>query len=121
MTPPLSQVCSAIRDLVSTGKNPLLSEEQVDNIAKSLATPDERKTLLAYASSRPPAPANPPGTEGSQAMVPVLGAAEQLLIGLLAIPMLEVKLGCVRLGRSFGPRLQAVNQAVSTLSDACEV
>ena len=115
-------MCSAIRDLVSTGHTLLLSEEQVDNIAKSLATPDERKALLAYTSSHPQvAPADPPSTEGPQAIVPVLGAPEQLLIGLMTIPMLEDKLSSVRLVRSFRPRLQTATQTASTLSSACKV
>ena len=123
MPPPstsIPQVCSAIRDLISTGHTPLLSEEQVDNIAKSLATSDERKMLAAY---RPPPPP-PPAAEdeaGPAAPVPELGPAEQLLLGLMAIPMLEEKLGCVRLVGSFRPRLQAVSEAAETLYCACKV
>ena len=121
-TPP--QVCSAIRDLISTGHTPLLSEEQVDNITKSLATPDERKMLAAY---RPPAPAAPAaptsddGTAPQTVAVPELGRAEQLLLGLMAIPSLEEKLGAVKLVNSFRPRIEAVSEAATTLYDACKV
>ena len=72
--------------------------------------------LLAY--SPPPTPA---AHDGDAPAVPELGAAEQLLLGLIAIPMLEEKLSCVRLVGSFRPRVQAVAQAAETLYDACKV
>ena len=74
--------------------------------------------LLAY---RPPAPPPTPADDEAAPLAPELGAPEQLLLGLMAIPMLEEKLSCVRLVGSFRPRVQAVSQAATTLFDACKV
>ena len=86
----------------------------MDHIAKSLATPDERKVLSAYS---PPVPLR----EEVQSQVPELGAAEQLLLGLMEIPALDQKLGCVKLVNSFKPRIAMVADAADVLFNACKV
>ena len=85
----------------------------MDNIAKSLATPDERKVLAAYQPLPSPASGHPAAAE--------LGAPEQLLLGLMGIPTLEVKLGCIKLVNSFKPRIGMVADAADVLFSACKV
>ena len=47
--------------------------------------------------------------------------AERLLVELMSIPALEVRLQCVRLVRSFKPRMEALWEHAKVLGGACEV
>ncbi len=101
MAPPL-QVCAAVRELVATGRSKMLDDERLDNLVKCLATADERKLLSAYAGPRE-----------------ALGAAEQLMLGLMGMPALEERLACARLVGSFGARMSGVRRVAETLDAAC--
>ncbi|GAX75451.1 hypothetical protein CEUSTIGMA_g2895.t1, partial [Chlamydomonas eustigma] len=95
-------VCESVKDLISSGHTPHLSEEQVDQLSKCTATADERKVLSAY-----------------QGAIAELGQAEQLMLGLMAIPALEEKLACARLVAAFRPKINEICTSANTLQGAC--
>ncbi|KAG1652410.1 hypothetical protein FOA52_012192 [Chlamydomonas sp. UWO 241] len=99
---PPAQVVDAVRTLVTTGQAGGLTQEQINSIARSLATPDERKTLSKYTGA-----------------VGELSEAEQMLIGLTELPALEERLACAKLVASFKERVGGVCAAGDTLKGAC--
>lgn len=84
--------------------NALCAPQQLDSICKSLPTDEERKTLAAYTGD-----------------VSDLSHAEQLLMGLMHIPLLGDKLAAAKLLGSFHSRLAGVQAAADTLRGACQV